>query len=137
MIAGLLHPDGERLVLVAVWTVGPTHVRPGARVRVDSTSFERAAEAEGAVVMAQGAPENRPMLENVLWSEGIRSGLSIPVTEQEVTVGVLIFASREPDAISAADSLLFGTIGVLCEETILQLGRPRLEELLRSESPDH
>lgn len=136
MVVGLLHPDGERLVLVAVWSVSPTQVRPGAKVRVDSTSFQRAAEAEGAVLMAQGSFASMPVLERVLWAEGIRSAVSMPLRDGDASVGILICASREPGAISATDSLLFGTIGVLCEKTILQLGRPRLEEVLRSESPD-
>jgi hypothetical protein len=136
MIAGLRHPDGERLVLVAVWTAAPTHIRPGARVRMDSTSFQRAAEEEGAVVMRQDSLAELPVLEKVLRAEGIGSAVSIPLRDRGDTVGILICASREPDAISAGDSLLFGTIGVLCEETILQLARPRLEELLRSDSPD-
>jgi GAF domain len=134
MVVGLLHPDGERLVLVAVWSVGPTQVRPGAKVRVDSTSFQRAAEAEGAVLMAEGPFESMPLLERFLWTEGIRSAVSMPLRDDGATMGILICASQERGAISPPDSLLFGTIGLLCQDTILQLGRVRLEELLRSES---
>src|SRR5205823_6321688 len=39
LVAGLIHPDRERLVLVGVWTSGPTQIRLGAVVRPEATAF--------------------------------------------------------------------------------------------------
>jgi GAF domain-containing protein len=137
IVVGLLHPDRERLVLVGVWTSGPTQVRPDAVVRTDATAFPRLLRGEEIVALQEeDGPEGLPLLEKVLWTEGIRSALSIPLREGATPSGILILASRVPGAFPEGQRLLFGTLGILCEATLLELGRPRVDDVLRREAPD-
>ena len=135
IVVGLLHPDGERLVLVGVWTSGPTQIRPDAVVRSDATAFPRLLLGEEIVAMQEEpVPEGLPLLEKVLWTEGIRSVMSIPLRDGATLSGILILASRVAGAFPEGQRLLFGTLGILCETTLLELGRPRLDEALRRDA---
>jgi len=137
VIVGLLHPDGERLVLVGVWSSGPTQVRLGALVRVEATAFPELLQGEEIVVTDEHAsPHELPLLEKILWAEGVRSMVTIPVRDNAIPVGVLILASRLPGGLPAGQRLLFGTLGIVCEKTLVELGLHQMTELLRTESPD-
>ena len=136
LVAGLIHPDRERLMLVGVWTSGPTQVRLGAVVRLEATAFPQMVEGAGPVLM-EGTPERGlRLLERVLWTERIRSVMSVPLREEEAPSGILIVGSQVPDAFTEDHLLLFSTLGFVCQDILLELGRLRLEDLLRTESPD-
>ena len=135
IIVGVVHPDGRRLVLVGVWGSAPTQFRIGATVRLNATAFQRLEQEERPRVSgAEIQVQDLPLVEQVLWIEGMRSTLSLPLRQEGPTVGILLFSSQSENVMSS-HLLLFETIGLVFEETLVQLGRARLEEQLRAESP--
>jgi hypothetical protein len=136
ILVGMVHPDGRRLVLVGVWASATTQFRLGATVRLDATAFrEWERGRESRVIGREIRVKDMPLVEQVLWLEGMRSWLSLPLREDESTVGVLMFSSESDEAVST-HLLLFETIGLMFEPTLVRLGRARMEEALRSESPE-
>jgi GAF domain-containing protein len=131
----VLHPDGRRLVLVGVWASAPTQFRIGATVRLNATAFQHLEqEGQPRVIGGEIRVKDLPLVEQVLWIEGMRSTLSLPLRQEGPTVGILLFSSQSENVMSS-HLLLFETIGLVFEETLVQLGRARLEEQLRAESP--
>ena len=135
IIVGLVHPDGERLVLLGVWGSTTTQFRIGATVRLTATVFHRLRDEGEPRVNGSGIRvEEMPLVEQVLWLEGMRSTVSLPLRRQDgSTVGILVFSSESEDVMSR-HLLLFETIGLLFEETLVRLGQAQLQDELRVES---
>jgi hypothetical protein len=135
IIVGLVHPDGQRLVLVGVWGSTPTQFRIGATVRLTATVFHHLEdEGEPRVSGSEIRVEDMPLVEQVLWLEGMRSTASLPLRRQDgSTVGILLFSS-ESENVMSRHLLLFETIGLLFEDTLVRLGQAQLQDQLEAES---
>ncbi len=127
----IIDPEDGEVVVVGQYAEQPTALRVGTRIPFRSTSFPRVTRERRPLMSID--EEDRefplPLLEQILWEEGVRSWVSIPLRGEFKTVGLLSFTSPEPDAFTEEDRVLFENIGLLCQDVLVALASRRLIQL--------
>ncbi|MDP9340565.1 MAG: GAF domain-containing protein [Actinomycetota bacterium] len=123
----VVDPEDGEVVVVGQYVERPTAIQVGTRVPYRSTSFPRAVRERRPVMSSDQDQEfPLPLLDQILWEEGVRSWVSVPLRQGTKTVGLLSFSSPEPEAFSERDRLLFENIGLLCQDVLLALAYRRM-----------
>jgi GAF domain-containing protein len=123
----VIDPEDGEVVYVGQYVEHPTALPVGTRVPYRSTSFPRAVRERRPIMSTDEDQEfPLPLLDQILWEEGVRRWVSVPLRQGNRTVGLLSFSSREPEAFSERDRLLFENLGLLCQDVLLALAYRRM-----------
>lgn len=118
----VLDPDGARLSIRGVWSESATAVGRGVSIPTASTSFldlERAGRS--LLYRWDDLPDPPALLDQVLFDEGLRAWVVVPVRRGTSIEGVLNLSSRDGDAFAASDLPFFDDIGSAIEDALLEL----------------
>jgi GAF domain-containing protein len=123
----VVDPEDGEAVVVGQYVEHPTALPVGTRVPYRATSFPRAVRERRPIMSLDQEQEfPLPLLDQILWEEGVRWWVSIPLRQGNKTVGLLSFSSPDRDAFSERDRLLFENIGLLCQDVLLALAYRRM-----------
>jgi GAF domain-containing protein len=127
----IIDPEDGEVVVVGQYVELPTALTVGTRIPYRSTSFPRVVRERRPLMSCdiEDREHPLPLLEQILWEEGVRSWVSIPLRGEIRTVGLLSFSSPEPDAFDDEDRVLFENIGLLCQDMLVALASRRLLQL--------
>ena len=123
----VVDPDDGESVFVGQYVEHPTAIPVGTRVPYRATSFPRAVRERRPLLSSDEDQEfPLPLLDQILWEEGVRSWVTVPLRHGNRTSGLLTFSSPKPGAFSEDDRLLFENIGLLCQDVLLALAYRRM-----------
>ena len=123
----VVDPDDGEVVFVGQYVEHPTAVPVGTRVPYRSTSFPRAVREQRPLLSTDEDQEfPLPLLDQILWEEGVRSWVTVPMRQGNRTSGLLSFSSPDPGAFSEDDLLLFENLGLLCQDVLMALAYRRM-----------
>jgi GAF domain-containing protein len=126
----MIDPEDGEVVFVGQYVEQPTALPVGTRIPYRSTSLARVAREHGPIMSVDEEQEfPPPLLDQILWEEGVRCWVSVPLRRKNKTVGLLSFSSPDPGAFTDEDRLLFENIGLLCQDMLLALASRRLIQL--------
>jgi hypothetical protein len=122
-----LDPAQERLAIRGVWSEGETAVGPGVSIPTAGTSFLDLERAGRSLLFRwEDLPEPRGLLDQVMFDEGLRAWVVVPLRHGRTILAVLNISSRDPDAFSTSDLPFFDDLGLVVEDALLDLsGSPR------------
>jgi GAF domain-containing protein len=118
----VVDPVRERLAMRGVWSEAETAVGAGVSIPTASTSFldlERAARS--LLYRWEDLPEPRGLLDQVMFDEGLRAWVVVPLRHGRTIVAVLNLSSRDPDAFTTSDLPFFDDLGLVVEDQLLDL----------------
>jgi hypothetical protein len=116
-----LSDDGASVTVVALWTSGKATIDVGTTMSALSTSVP---EILKTGLPAIGNVDDRKLLESVLLDEGIRSWVTLPITDGARLRAILSLSSRRIDAFDPNDVQEFADLAAAIEGRIVQmLGR--------------
>src|SRR5437667_7497644 len=123
----VVDPEDGEAVVVGQYVEHPTAIPVGTRVPYRATSFPRAVREQRPIMSVDEDQEfPLPLLDQILWEEGVRSWVSVPLWQGSRAAGLLSFSSAEQDTFSDRDRLLFENIGLLCQDVLLALAYRRM-----------
>jgi len=109
----------ESAVMVAVWSLWPTSLRPGLVIPLTVTSLPEIIGSKGAVLGSQEEPS--VLLDQILAAEGIRSWITVPLRGASRVYGLLSFSSRFGDGLRQEHVPFFDQLGAAVEESLVGL----------------
>jgi GAF domain-containing protein len=126
----VVDPDDGEVVFVGQHVEHPTALPVGTRVPYRSTAFPRVVRERRALMSIDEEQEfPLALLDQILWEEGVRSWVSVPLYHDGRTSGLLSFSSPQPEAFCEEDRLLFENIGLLCQDVLLAMAYRALIQL--------
>lgn len=111
-----LSPDGQRLVIVALWSARATSLGVGSTMSVLSSTYPEIVERRSSIVHTSS--DTDVVLDDILRAEGIRSWVSTPLRRGDVVWGLLSFSSAWGNAFKEEDCPVFDRLAAAVEDRL-------------------
>jgi GAF domain-containing protein len=118
----VLDPVQERLAIRGVWSEGETAVGAGVSIPTAGTSFTELERAGRSLLLRwEDLAEPRGLLDQVMFDEGLRAWVVVPLRHGRTILAVLNLSSCDPDAFTSSDLPFFDDLGLVVEDALLDL----------------